>query len=86
MSTLSYYSTIARLAPAGLARGMARRVHGVARQALYKKRERLDERGLLAAFGVDSAEALADQALVAGAGGAWCDVGQRAALGRLHHE
>ncbi|MFY0574791.1 alginate lyase family protein [Cystobacter fuscus] len=80
MSTLSYYSTIARLAPAGLARGMARRVHGVARQALYKKRERLDERGLLAAFGVGSAEALADQALVVGAGGAWCDVARRASV------
>ncbi|MET0402024.1 MAG: alginate lyase family protein [Cystobacter sp.] len=80
MSSLTYYSTIAKLAPAGLARGMVRRVHGVARQALYKKRERLDERGLLAAFGVASADALAERALVPGAGRAWCDVAGRASV------
>ena len=80
MSTLSYYSTIARLAPVGLARGMARRVHGVARKALYKRRERLDERGLLEAFGVSSAEALADAALTARADGAWCEVARRTSV------
>ncbi|MBM7115022.1 alginate lyase family protein [Archangium primigenium] len=77
MGTLGYYSTIARLAPVGLARGMVRRVHGKARQALYKQRERLDERGVLAAFGVTSAEALAERALAVRPGGAWCEVGQR---------
>ncbi|ATB27097.1 alginate lyase family protein [Melittangium boletus] len=80
MGTLSYYSTIARLAPVGLARGMVRRVHGVARQALYKKRERLDERGLLEAFGVTSAEELAERALTTRLGGAWCEVGQRTSV------
>lgn len=77
MGTLAYYSMIARLAPVGLARGMARRVQGVARQALFKRRERLEEPELLAAYGVSTAEALAERALAVPAPGAWCDVSQR---------
>src|SRR6218665_1832963 len=69
-----------RLARVGLAWGMVGRVHGVARQARYKKRDRLDERGLLEAFGVTSAEALAERALTARLGGAWCGGGQRASV------
>ena len=80
MGRLTYYSTIARLAPVGLARGMARRVQGVARQALYRRREQLDEPGLLAAYGVSTAEALVDKALAPRPGGLWCDVGQRASV------
>ncbi len=80
MGTLGYYSTIARLAPAGLARGMARRVQGVARQALYKRRERLDEPRLLEAFGAATADALAERALSDRPGTAWCEVGQRTSV------
>jgi hypothetical protein len=80
MGTLGYYSTIARLAPGGLARGMARRVQGVARQARYRKRERLDEPRLLEAFGVSRAEELAERVLSARSGGAWCEVDQRASV------
>ncbi|HEX5752043.1 MAG TPA: alginate lyase family protein [Archangium sp.] len=80
MGTLGYYSTIARLAPAGLARGMARRVQGVARQALYKRRERLDEPRLLEAFGAATSEELAERVLSDRPGAAWCEVGQRASV------
>ncbi len=80
MGTLGYYSTLARLAPGGLARGVARRVQGVARQALYKRRERLDEPRLLEAFGVSQAEELAERVLAARSGGAWCEVDQRASV------
>lgn len=80
MGTLGYYSTIARLAPGGLARGMARRVQGVARQAFYKRRERLDEPALLTAFGASRADELAEKALSARPGLAWCEVGQRASV------
>src|SRR5689334_8186447 len=80
MGTLGYYSTIARLAPAGLAKGMARRVQGVARQALYRRRERLDEPGLLEAFGAATSEELAERALTSRPGKAWCEVGQRASV------
>lgn len=80
MGTLGYYSTIARLAPGGLARGMARRVQGVARQAFYRRRERLDEPALLMAFGASSADELAGKALSARPGLAWCEAGQRASV------
>jgi uncharacterized heparinase superfamily protein len=80
MGTLGYYSTIARLAPAGLARGMARRVQGVARQALYRRRERLDEPRLLEAFGAATAEALAERALSDRPGASWCEVGLRTSV------
>ncbi|MGZ3457175.1 MAG: alginate lyase family protein [Archangium sp.] len=80
MRTLGYYSTIARLTPGGLARGMARRVQGAARQALYRRRERLDEPGLLEAFGAATSEELAARALSARPGEAWCEVGRRASV------
>ncbi|QRK07940.1 alginate lyase family protein [Archangium violaceum] len=80
MGTLGYYSTIARLAPGGLAKGVARRVQGVARQALYKRRERLDEPGLLLAFGATNTDELAERALSARPGRAWCEVGQRTSV------
>jgi hypothetical protein len=80
MGTLGYYSTIMRLAPGGLARGMAKRVQGAARQALYRRRERLDEPRLLEAFGVSTAEALAERVLSSRPGGAWCEVTQRASV------
>lgn len=80
MGTLGYYSTIARLAPGGLARGMARRVQGVARQALYRRRERLEEPRLLEAFGAATADELAERALSARPGGTWCEVRQRASV------
>ncbi|WP_395830265.1 alginate lyase family protein [Archangium violaceum] len=80
MGTLGYYSTIARLAPGGLARGVARRVQGVARQALYKRRERLDEPGLLLAFGAANTDELAERALSARPGRAWCEVVQRTSV------
>jgi hypothetical protein len=80
MGTLGYYSTIVRLAPGGLARGLARRVQGLARQALYRGRERLDEPRLLVAFGVSRAEDLAERVLSARSGGAWCEVARRASV------
>ena len=80
MRTLGYYSTIARLAPGGLARGMARRVQGVARQALYRRRERLEEPRLLEAFGASTSEELAERALSSRPGGAWCEVRQRSSV------
>ena len=80
MGTLGYYSTIARLAPGGLAKGMARRVQGVARQALYRRRERLEEPRLLEVFGAATADELAGRALSARPGQAWCEVGRRASV------
>ena len=80
MGTLDYYAAIARLAPAGLARSAVRRVQGVARQALYRRRERADEVQLLQAFGATSAAALADLALGQRSSRIWCEVSNRASV------
>jgi hypothetical protein len=80
MGTLGYYSTIARLAPGAFAKGMARRVQGVARQALYRRREPVDEPRLLQAFGAAHAEELVERALMSRLGGAWCEGEQRASV------
>ncbi|HET9451139.1 MAG TPA: alginate lyase family protein [Aggregicoccus sp.] len=80
MGTLGYYTTIARLAPGALARVAARRVQGVARQALYRRREPTDELSLLRAYGVQHADALPQRVLGVRPGAAWCEVDQRAAV------
>jgi hypothetical protein len=80
MGTLGYYSTIARLAPGAFAKGMARRVQGVARQALYRRREPVDEPRLLQAFGVAQGEELVERALGSRLGAAWCEGEQRASV------
>ncbi len=80
MGTLGYYSALAKLAPGALTKGVARRVQGVARQALYRRRERLDAPRVLRAFDVSRAEELAERVLEARLGGAWCEVTQRACV------
>ncbi|PTL77529.1 hypothetical protein DAT35_44010 [Vitiosangium sp. GDMCC 1.1324] len=52
----------------------------MARQALYRRRGRLDEPGLLAAFGASTTDELAARVLSARPGLAWCEVGQRASV------
>ncbi|MFP2934907.1 hypothetical protein ACLESO_59355, partial [Pyxidicoccus sp. 3LG] len=80
MGTFDYYAAIARLAPGGLARSAVRRVQGVARQALYRRREPADEVQLLQCFGAMSAEELADLALGQRSTRIWCEVSQRASV------
>lgn len=76
MGTLDYYTALVRLAPAAVARSAVKRVQGVARQALYRRRERFDEAHIRAAFGASSADALVERAL-GGRAPVWCDVSQR---------
>lgn len=80
MGTLDYYAAIARLAPGGLARSAVRRVQGVARQALYRRRERADEVQLLQAFGATSADELAELVLGQRSSRIWCEVSQQASV------
>jgi hypothetical protein len=79
MGTLDYYTTLVRLAPTAVARSAVRRVQGVARQALYRRRERYDEAHLRVAFGATTAEELVERALGTRAP-VWCDVSQRDAV------
>lgn len=88
MGTLGYYTDRARqLSPGGVAKVAARRAYRTARQFLYRRGQGLDERDLLAAFGADSAQALADSCLIPRPG-LWCDVSRReetvAAVLELH--
>ncbi|MBN1204369.1 MAG: alginate lyase family protein [Myxococcaceae bacterium] len=80
MGTLDYYTALVRLAPAAVARGAVRRVQGVARQALYRRRERVDEARILQAYGADSAAALAARALETRRTGVWCEHSQRSSV------
>ncbi|XXF75797.1 alginate lyase family protein [Myxococcaceae bacterium GXIMD 01537] len=76
MGTFDYYTALVRLAPGAVARGAMRRVQGMARQALYRRRERFDEAQVCAAFGAARAEELVARALGARPP-VWCDVSQR---------
>lgn len=76
MGTLDYYTALMRIAPGAVARSAVRRVQGVARQALYRRRERFDESGLRVAFGASSADELVARALDDRVP-VWCDVSQR---------
>ena len=58
MGTLDYYTALMRVAPGAVARSAVRRVQGVARQALYRRRDRFDEEHLRVAFGATTAEEL----------------------------
>lgn len=78
MGTLDYYTALMRVAPGAVARSAVRRVQGVARQALYRRRDRFDEEHLRVAFGASTAEELVERAL-GGRAPVWCDVSQRAA-------
>jgi hypothetical protein len=77
MGTLDYYTTLVRLAPAAVARSAVRRVQGVARQALYRRRDRVDEARILQAYGVGSFMELAARVLETRHTGAWCEYRQR---------
>lgn len=76
MGTLDYYTALMRVAPGAVARSAVRRVQGVARQALYRRRDRFDEEHLRMAFGATTAEELVERAL-GGRAPVWCDVSQR---------
>ncbi|RKG93369.1 alginate lyase family protein [Corallococcus terminator] len=80
MGTLEYYAAIARMAPGALAKSAVRRVQGVARQALYRRREQVDEAQLLESFGATSAGELVSLALDHRSSRAWCEVSQRASV------
>jgi hypothetical protein len=77
MGNLDYYTALVRLAPAAVARSAVRRVQGVARQALYRRRYRVDELRLLQAYGAVSAAELADRFLESRHTGVWCEHPQR---------
>nr|WP_217918463.1 alginate lyase family protein [Myxococcus sp. AM010] len=80
MGTLDYYAAIARLAPGALARSAVRRVQGVARQALYRRRERADEVQLLECYGAADGAELVELALGQRTSRIWCEVSQRASV------
>jgi hypothetical protein len=77
MGTLDYYTALVRLAPAAVARSAVRRAQGAARQALYRRRYRVDELRILQAYGVSTASELAGRLLQARHTGAWCEPWQR---------
>ncbi|MFL5350646.1 MAG: alginate lyase family protein [Hyalangium sp.] len=77
MGNLDYYTALVRLAPAAVARSAVRRVQGVARQALYRRRYRVDELRLLQAYGAASATELASRFLSTRQTGTWCEHTQR---------
>ncbi|HLL04363.1 MAG TPA: alginate lyase family protein [Myxococcaceae bacterium] len=77
MGTLNYYTALVRLAPAAVAKSAVRRVHGVARQALSRRRYPVDEPRILQAYSVSSAAELADRFLETRNTGAWCEPWQR---------
>ncbi|WP_224367237.1 heparinase II/III family protein [Hyalangium versicolor] len=73
MGTFDYYSALVRMAPAAVARSAVRRVQGVARQALYRRRYPVDELRLLQAYGATSASELARRFLDTRNTGVWCE-------------
>ncbi|WP_224245795.1 heparinase II/III family protein [Hyalangium gracile] len=77
MGTFDYYTALVRLAPAAVARSAVRRVQGVARQALYRRRYPVDELRLLQAYGATSAQELASRFLETRNTGIWCEGQQR---------
>jgi hypothetical protein len=77
MGTLDYYTALVRMAPAAVAKSAVRRVQGVARQALYRRRYRVDELRILQAYGVGSASELAARLLETRHTGVWCEPWQR---------
>lgn len=77
MGTLDYYTALVRLAPAAVAKSAVRRVQGVARQALYRRRYPVDELRILHAYGAFSARELADKVLETRRTGVWCESRQR---------
>jgi hypothetical protein len=77
MGTFDYYTALVRLAPAAVAKSAVRRVQGVARQALYRRRYRVDELRILQAYGASSAEELAGKLLETRHTSVWCEHRQR---------
>jgi hypothetical protein len=77
MGTLDYYTALVRLAPAAVAKSAMRRVQGVARQAIYRRRYRVDELRILQAYSADSAMELANKLLETRHTGVWCEHRQR---------
>jgi hypothetical protein len=77
MGTFDYYTALVRLAPAAVAKTAVRRVQGVARQALYRRRYRVDELRILQAYGADSAQELAAKLLETRHSSVWCEHRQR---------
>jgi hypothetical protein len=77
MRTLDYYAAMARMAPGALAKSAVRRVQGVARQALYRRRGQVDEAQLMESFGAARAEDLVALALDHRTSRAWCELSQR---------
>ncbi|HYH96321.1 alginate lyase family protein [Hyalangium sp.] len=77
MGTFDYYTALVRLAPAAVAKSAVRRVQGVARQALYRRRYRVDELRILQAYGVASAQELAGKLLETRHTSVWCEHRQR---------
>ncbi len=77
MESFDYYTALVRLAPAAVAKSAVRRVQGVARQARYRRRYRVDELRILRAYGATSVLELADRFLEKRHTGAWCEPRQR---------
>jgi hypothetical protein len=77
MGTLDYYTALVRLVPAAVAKSAVRRVQGVARQALYRRRFRVDELRILQAYGAVSASELAARFAETRNTGVWCEPWQR---------
>ena len=77
MGTLDYYTALVRLAPAAVAKSAVRRVHGVARQAFYRRRYPVDELRIRQAYGVSNASELAARFLETRNTGVWCEPWQR---------
>jgi hypothetical protein len=77
MGTLDYYTALVRLAPAAVAKSAVRRVHGVARQALHRRRYPVDELRILEAYGAATIEELAGKFLASRHTRAWCEPAQR---------
>lgn len=78
MGTLGWYTTLARQLPASeLAKMAARRAYRSARQAIYRRRESLDETRLLQAFRAGSPVELVTRAFDERLGHAWCEPWQR---------
>jgi len=80
MGTLDYYTALVRLAPAAVAKSAIRRAQGVARKALSRHRNRVDEPRILQAYSAASALELADRLLETRQTGVWCEYRQRGSV------
>ncbi|HVG61261.1 MAG TPA: alginate lyase family protein [Hyalangium sp.] len=80
MGTLDYYTALVRLAPAAVAKSAVRRAQSVARQALYRRRDRVDEPRILQAYSAVSAMELAGRLLETRHTAVWCESRQRGSV------